>query len=476
MIDIQDKNAKQQPSDRFREFLFHIRRLFSLSRTVWTYGLDDQVHIRPTVAWPLWLIPILLTSHFVAPGGVWLALAIALILVFGASYAWVRLQVQSLRFRCDLPGGLVMVGDEIAVNCCVTNDASLPVIWCEFIDSADPRFRFAANRVLGCASNSSTEWNETVTCQRRGWLRVGPVQLKLGDPIGLMEGLLEFPQEHELLVYPRIVQLPPNTLVQKVQSGSWRQRHRLQGTVQAPIVREYTPGDSLRNVHWPSTAHRGELTVTELETEPGVSMTVVLDLNDITHSGEGPEGTFEFSIMIAGSLVAQVLDTRDQVRCGLLCAGVENEVEVISPAQGPRLLWNVVHALAGILPGEIALANLLSRMRRELVQARGNSVMVVAAYPTNVVQLSLMDAWMSELASLQQAGVACGVILCRLSSEDANLELPQSTHSVLSAFEPTIFETTEVFEPILTHQRQTTKYVTTPFGKTVAVVEQELVG
>ena len=451
-------------------------RVRRLPGSLWAHGLDNRTNIRPVHGWPLWLVPLLLASQLISPGGLWLALAIALVLIYGAAYAWVRMQIVHLGFECVLPDSLTMVGDEVEIQCRVTNQSSLPIIWCEFLDSADPRFRFAANRVVACPNNTSTEWTETVLCQRRGWLRLGPVRLRLGDPLGLMEGTRMFVQQHEILVYPRIVRLPEYSLVQQIQSGSWRQRRRLQGTVKAPILREYTPTDSLRQVHWPSTARRGELTVTELETEPGVSMTVVLDLKDSAHVGDGPTGTLEFSIMIAGSLVAQVLDTRDQSRCGLLCAGSDNAIEVIAPAQGPRLLWHVVHALAGITPGQVTLASLLSRTRRELSQARGNSVMVVAAFPTNSEQVSLMEAWVSELASLQQAGVACGVILCRFNSDTPDVTLPSPVETALAAFEPRIFDTSAEFEPVLTHRRQTTRYITTPFGRTVAVTEQELVG
>lgn len=451
-------------------------RAQSWTGRLWTYGLDDRTNIRPAVGWPLWLVPLLLASQLISPGSLWLALAMALALIYGAAYAWVRIQIGDLGFECVLPSGLTMVGDKVEIHCRVANPSSLPVIWCEFLDSADPHFRFAANRVVACPDRTTTEWTETVLCQRRGWLRLGPVQLRLGDPLGLMEGTRTFAQQHEILVYPRIVRLPECSLVQQVQSGSWRQRRRLQGAVKAPILREYTPTDSLRHVHWPSTAHRGELTVTELETEPGISMTVVLDLKASAHVGAGPTGTLEFSIMIAGSLVAQVLDTRDQSRCGLLCAGSDNAIEMFSPVQGPRLLWHVVHALAGIAPGQVTLANLLNRTRRELSQARGNSVMVVAAFPSSPEQVDLMEAWVSELASLQQAGVACGVILCRLRTGEPDVTLPGPVETALAAFEPRIFDTSTAFEPILTHRRQTTRYITTPFGGTVAVTEQELVG
>ncbi|MEZ4611518.1 MAG: DUF58 domain-containing protein [Caldilineaceae bacterium] len=44
-------------------------------------------------------------------------------------------------------------------------------------------------------------------------------------------------------------------------------------------------GDSLRHIHWPSSAHRGELIVKELELEPSGDVWIVLDLDAAVHTG-----------------------------------------------------------------------------------------------------------------------------------------------------------------------------------------------
>ena len=54
---------------------------------------------------------------------------------------------------------------------------------------------------------------------------------------------------------------------QRLRSGG----HELHG------VREHQPGESLRGVHWPSTAHRGRLMVKELDDPAGDELAVVLD-------------------------------------------------------------------------------------------------------------------------------------------------------------------------------------------------------
>ena len=48
----------------------------------------------------------------------------------------------------------------------------------------------------------------------------------------------------------------------------------------AGSVREYERGESLRKVHWPTTARRGQLMVKELEDSPRDEIAVVLDADD----------------------------------------------------------------------------------------------------------------------------------------------------------------------------------------------------
>ncbi|MBC7544805.1 MAG: DUF58 domain-containing protein [Candidatus Sericytochromatia bacterium] len=64
-------------------------------------------------------------------------------------------------------------------------------------------------------------------------------------------------------------------------------------------VRPYRPGDSLRQIHWPITARRGELSVKELELPPMQRVTVVLDL---THTG----AVTEAAVATAADLIADL--------------------------------------------------------------------------------------------------------------------------------------------------------------------------
>jgi uncharacterized protein (DUF58 family) len=72
-------------------------------------------------------------------------------------------------------------------------------------------------------------------------------------------------------------------------------------------VREYEQGESLRKVHWRTTARRGQLMVKELEDTPHDEVGVLLDADSRTVVGE----TFDVEVRAAGSILrAQALRGR----------------------------------------------------------------------------------------------------------------------------------------------------------------------
>ena len=120
------------------------------------------------------------------------------------------------------------------------------------------------------------------------------------DPFGLerVEQPLESPGA--LLVYPRLVEL--DRLFSEAGTRSHDGRRlllRRPSGFDLHSVREYEHGDSLRKVHWRSTARRAQLMVKELEDAPRDEVAVVLDADPDAVVGE----SFDVQVRAAGSLL-----------------------------------------------------------------------------------------------------------------------------------------------------------------------------
>ena len=68
-------------------------------------------------------------------------------------------------------------------------------------------------------------------------------------------------------------------------------------------VREYEQGESLRRVHWPTSARRGQLMVKELEDTAHDGVVVILDCDPRHAVGDPPDSSFDAAVRVAGSLV-----------------------------------------------------------------------------------------------------------------------------------------------------------------------------
>ena len=68
-------------------------------------------------------------------------------------------------------------------------------------------------------------------------------------------------------------------------------------------VREYEQGESLRRVHWPTSARRGQLMVKELEDSPRDSVVVLLDCDPAGAAGSPPDSSFDAAVRVAGSIL-----------------------------------------------------------------------------------------------------------------------------------------------------------------------------
>src|SRR5690606_24180820 len=125
------------------------------------------------------------------------------------------------------------------------------------------------------------------------------------------------------------------------------------------------PGDSMRLVHWPTSAHRGRLTVKELELEPSGDVWIVLDLNAAVQRGEGSTGTLEYAIMLAASLAAEMVSGNERRAVGLLTVAGD-AVTTLAPQPGQAQLWAIMRALAPALASSTPLDALLQRSLRVL--------------------------------------------------------------------------------------------------------------
>jgi uncharacterized protein (DUF58 family) len=245
------------------------------------------------------------------------------------------------------------------------------------------------------------------------------------DPFGLerVEQPLESPGA--LLVYPRLVELD-----RLFSEGGRRSHDGRRLLLQRPSgfdlhsVRDYEHGDSLRKVHWRSTARRGQLMVKELEDSPRDEVAVVLDADPDAVVGE----SFDVQVRAAGSLLLS--HVRRGRRAVLVVNGAHAEQQgvrsgegdwrqaldllaAVEPEPGPPLvavLADQSSAVARSLELAVVTASLPPRLVERLVERAlaSGSVSLVFVDPTSFAGAPPRP--LPDLLRLQAAGVAVAVL------------------------------------------------------------------
>src|SRR3954451_23917068 len=205
---------------------------------------------------------------------------------------------------------------------------------------------------------------------RRGEARTGWVELRSAAPFGVAERRRRLPADVTTLVLPRVVPLGPLPFVDLASSreaASETDGRRGQGPEYLG-VREYRPGDPIRQVHWRLSARHGELVVRDLEEHRVPRLAVWIDTHD--------DAVLDEACSVAASIVSSASATGVGIR---LAAAAADGPAVVSRASALALhRW-----LARLGESDIAAATAIGWLAGDAVRGVGTLVVVAAAEALN---------------------------------------------------------------------------------------------
>jgi uncharacterized protein (DUF58 family) len=362
-----------------------------------------EVTVTLNTALPLVLTALLLVVQLIMPSRVWIPLLWLVGGLAGLAYLWAHQMAHHVTARRSLRYRWVQVGDRLEERFEVSNASWLPLLWAEVSDASDlPGYRIG--RVASCGPHSSARWTAEQVCTRRGLYTLGPWELRIGDPFGFTSIVLHHDQREAVLVHPPVVALPEIDLPRGLLSGGSRaRRHSQQATIDASHTRSYRPGDPLRTIHWPSTAHRAALMAREAEDAVTGDLWIVVDLEHRVQAGEGIESTEEYGVILAASLADRTL--RQNRAVGLVAHG--ETLAYLPPRRGRAQRWRILQALAAAkAKGTRPLGEIL----RQLGPSLGQGTTLLAITP------SARAEWLDALLPSGRTMATPAVLLLDASS------------------------------------------------------------
>jgi uncharacterized protein (DUF58 family) len=228
-------------------------------------------------------------------------IGLGLVLAVTAAALWVRLLNRPMRVNRTLGRGEHLAGDDIPVRLEVDVAGRMPSGALTIVERIA---KFGEVQTVVFSRHGRLRGAYILEAVPRGRYPIETATAVLEDPFGLERVEIPLPGGESVLVYPRLVDL--DALFSDSGARALEGRRLL---LRRPTgfdlhsVRAYEQGESLRRVHWPSTAKRGQLMVKELEDAPRDETAVLLDGDAAAVVGVAADNTFELQVRAAGSIL-----------------------------------------------------------------------------------------------------------------------------------------------------------------------------
>jgi uncharacterized protein (DUF58 family) len=227
--------------------------------------------------------------------------AVGLVLAVGFALAWTRLLSNPLRLHRSIDREQPVEGDDVVVSVELEQNGGLIPSSVLLHDVAGG---LGDRDVTVPRDGDRLRVAYRVDRIPRGRYRFTGALVSVEDPFGLSRREQHLSDTGTLLVYPRLTKLAALFSERGLRShGAGRVLLRRPAGFELHSVREYQDGESLRRVHWPSTARRRQLMVKELEDAPRDEVVVVLDAQAGFDAGVRPDSSFDAQVRVAGSIL-----------------------------------------------------------------------------------------------------------------------------------------------------------------------------
>lgn len=316
------------------------------------------------------------------------------ILLAAASWAWTRWAARGLAFERSSRELRANVGDVFEEQFKLGSRGRLPAPWIQ-VDNQSPLPFAAGSRFFTLVMGRQVRtYTARTWLTRRGGFALGPTRVATGDPFGLFTAGKTFDPKETLIVFPMIHDIQSFPSPRGMLTGGQVIRKRSHDvTPHAAGVREYVHGDSIRRIHWPTSARRSRLMVKEFEQDPQAEIWIYLDSQRTAHFEkkyeqqevpihnmllmkrpkiELPPSTLEYSVSVAASLAHFFIRQRRAV--GFASAG--QTLTVLPAERSERQEAKILETLAFIkADGILSLAGLVATQAALLPQ--GSSVILI---------------------------------------------------------------------------------------------------
>ena len=369
------------------------------------------------------------------------------ILTGGVSRLWNRYCLRRVEYKRKLSRNQVFFGEEIVYEIEINNRKPLPLPWLQVEDDLPEKVTLLKGKAVSTQDERVTLTNIfpinmyhrvkrrfPMKCLQRGAFAFGPSHIRSGDLFGFFRQDMYIDKVDYLLVYPRLVPLEKLGIPSQQLFGDIRLKHHLfQDPVLTAGVREYQSGDSLKHIHWKSTARTSRLQTKIYEPTTTVDISIFLDVRTLKAPLWGSVVQLqELGIITAASMSQHALDAG--FRVGMYINQItrfSRGMVRVPHSRHPDQLMRILETLAQLHQVEtIPMVRYIRQEARNLPW--GSTLVLISAQPSDETLATLLDLKRvgRSVALISIGGKApeenTGSLACYHVSDDIAWELVKS--------------------------------------------------
>jgi len=311
------------------------------------------------------LASLLLAAWF---GQVVIVILLGLVLsTAGLAKLWSRFSLAGVTCQRLLGERRVFPGEDIELRLRLVNRKLLPLPWVQLDDeiplklSPDILLDSGNTPGFGLLSKSTAllwyagvSWKHRLRCHRRGYYQLGPITVSSGDIFGFYPRSFTQPSIDHVIVYPRIFPIAQLGIPSLHPGGEITAERRIfEDPVRVVGIRDYSPHDSLRHIHWKASARHQTLQVKVFEPTTTLEVALFLAVDSFkAEQGEVyPDEDLELGISTAASMANYLIERRSSV--GLFAnsrLADSGESAIILPGSSAGQLVEILETLAKVTP------------------------------------------------------------------------------------------------------------------------------
>jgi uncharacterized protein (DUF58 family) len=313
-----------------------------------TFGLLGLSAMLVIAAWQQQVAVVVLLSFFLAAAGL--------------AKLWSRFSLAGVSGRRSLSRNRAFPGESVDLHFELFNRKPLPLPWIQLVQplaphlcgattcsAVEPSLRREISYTTSLLWYSRARWRRQLTCSRRGYFRIEPIQLNSGDIFGFYSRSKRLMPADHLVVYPKIYPVDRVPVASLQPMGDSPSPRRLFQDPTCMIgIRDHHPRDGRRHIHWKSSARQQRLQAKVYEPMTTLQVALIVDVESFSSANKGCEDDFELALSTAASMARYWID-RQRAAVGLYMnsrSTDSDEAVSLPPSTGARQLMNILEALA----------------------------------------------------------------------------------------------------------------------------------